>query len=149
MDTIVQDTSQILVNSVEDSVALVTIESSIISTDTEKLSTVTNTENNNVVVEVSTTTILVASGAQGPQGPQGLPGASGGEEEMPYAKQTDFATDSLIYRGEAAVGSTTSAAAWRIRKLVLGSDGDVAETWADGNANFDNVWDDRLSLTYT
>jgi hypothetical protein len=68
---------------------------------------------------------------------------------MPYAKQTDFVTDSLIYRGEAAVGSLTSAAAWRIRKLVLGIDGDVSETWADGDANFDNIWDDRISLSYS
>ncbi len=146
METVVQSSSQIIVTLVEDPVTVIATESSIVSTDTETLSTVTNTENNNVVVEVPTTTILVAAGAQGPQGP---PGPSGGEEDVPYAKQTDFVTDDLIYRGEAAVGSLTSASAWRIRKLVIGVDGDVSETWADGNANFDNVWDNRLSLSYS
>lgn len=118
----------------------------VIQRDPESIST---TENNTVVVEVPSTTILVSSGAQGPQGIQGPAGPGGGEEDMPYAKQTDFVTDNLIYRGEAAVGSLVSAPAWRIRKLVIGVDGDVSETWADGNANFDNVWDDRLSLTYS
>ena len=98
----------------------------------------------NVVVNVDSVSTIIA-GQPGPPGPAG----SGGEEEMAYAKQTDFVTDNLIYRGEAAVGSATSASAWRIRKLIIGNDGDVSETWADGNANFDNVWDDRLSLTYS
>ena len=102
------------------------------------------------------------TGDQGIQGPIGLKGDKGDigdqgepgittilyEEEMPYAKRTDIVNDNLIYKGEANPGTLDSAAGWRIRRLVIGNDGDVTETWADGNANFDNVWNDRVSLSY-
>ena len=69
---------------------------------------------------------------------------------MAYAKRVDFSADGLtIYKGEAAVGSAESAAAWRIRKLTLNAESDVTEVWADGDANFDNVWDDRLTIIYS
>jgi len=72
------------------------------------------------------------------------------EEEM-FAQQVDFIGNDLIYRAEADPGSATSAAVWRIRKIDIDnmSQGDIATTWADGNSDFDNVWDDRLSLTYS
>ncbi len=71
------------------------------------------------------------------------------EEDQVYAKKVDFVSDTVLYRGEAAVGSTSSSAVWRIRKIVLGADGDVDETWASGNANFDKIWDNRVSLSYS
>ena len=47
-------------------------------------------------------------------------------------------------------GSSTSSAVWRVKKTVLSdTSDDVVITWADGNANFDNIWDNRLSLTYS
>jgi hypothetical protein len=51
------------------------------------------------------------------------------------------------YLGYASAGSLTSAPLWAIKKIVEVSN-DVAITWADGNTNFDNIWDNRLSLTY-
>ena len=87
-------------------------------------------------------------GAQGMQGPQGPPG-SGGEEEMKYAERVDFASSTVIYRGEAAPGASEGAAVWRVRRMVLGLDNDVTTTWADGNADFDNVWTNRASLGYS
>ena len=80
-------------------------------------------------------------------GPAGPPGAS--EDEMMYAKRVDMVSDNLLYRGEAAVGSTTSAAAWRVRRITIGVDGDVTEEWAGGTANFDKTWDGRLGYTYS
>lgn len=72
------------------------------------------------------------------------------EAEMAYAKRTDFISDNLIYRGEAVPGTATSASAWRIHRLILAEvDGDVTEEWAGGNALFDKVWDDRLTLSYS
>ena len=53
------------------------------------------------------------------------------------------------YLGQALPGALTSAPAWRIQKLVFNSGGDVTCTWADGNSNFDNVWDNRASLAYS
>ena len=101
---------------------------------------ITNSEVQNIVIQVDSVSTIVA-------GQPGPPGTS--EDEMVYAKQTDFVSDTLIYRGDATVGSATSSPLWRIRKLDIGPDGDVSETWADGDANFNNIWDDRASLTYS
>jgi hypothetical protein len=68
--------------------------------------------------------------------------------EINYSKRVDFVTDSLIYRGEAVIGATESEAAWRIRKILIGEDGDVTEIWANGADSFINVWNDRASLSY-
>ena len=57
------------------------------------------------------------------------------------------AVGSTTYIGEASPGSITSSAIWRIKRIIeTGSDSEI--TWADGNSDFDNIWDNRLSLTY-
>lgn len=55
----------------------------------------------------------------------------------------------VTYKGEAAAGVLTSAASWRISRLTIQSDGDTEILWADGNTNYDNIWDNRLSLSYS
>lgn len=82
----------------------------------------------------------------GIQGPPGLV-----EEEIVYAKRIDFSADgSYLYRAEAVPGTAESANLWRIRRIdIAQSDGDVTETWAEGNASFNKVWDDRLTYTYS
>jgi hypothetical protein len=70
------------------------------------------------------------------------------EEEMAYSKRVDFVSDDLLYKAEALPGASTSAPVWRIRKITLGSDGDVTEQWADGDSLYNKVWDDHLNLTY-
>jgi len=55
----------------------------------------------------------------------------------------------VTYRGDALPGVLTSAASWRISRLTMQSDGDIAIVFADGNDNFDNIWDNRLSLSYS
>lgn len=104
-------------------------------------STVNTTEIYNVVVEVQTPNTIV-SGQPGPAGPVGL-----SEDSVAYAKQTDFVGDDIIYRGEAEAGSTFSSPVWRIKKIIFVGE-DVSEIWADGNTNFDNIWDNRVSLNY-
>lgn len=82
-------------------------------------------------------------------GPAGATGALG-DEELPYSKQTDFVGETHIYKGIAAVGSSTSVAVWQIQKIeFVGADEDVSITWANGSAAFNNTWDSRESLTYT
>ena len=95
------------------------------------------------VTVVDNQNIVVKTGIQGPPGP--------GVDEVYnlYAEQIDFVTDDLFYRGEALAGSLTSDPAWRIRKVETLSGEDVMQTWADGNTDFDNVWDDRLTLSYS
>ncbi len=73
------------------------------------------------------------------------------EAAVPYATRIDQAVDEVTYyTGFAAVGSATSDAVWRIKKTVLSdTSDDVVITWADGDSSFNNIWDNRLSLTYS
>lgn len=90
-------------------------------------------------------TPVLARGQQGPSGPAG----PASEEEMPYAERTDFVNDTVIYKGQAAVGSAESDPVWRIWRLDLGADGDVTKTWAGGSAGFVHSWTGRLGLSYS
>lgn len=59
----------------------------------------------------------------------------------------DEASATVTYVGEAAPGSATSGALWRIKRITISGTETLVE-WADGNGNFDNVWNNRASLTY-
>jgi hypothetical protein len=78
-------------------------------------------------------------------------GAPAGVADVaPYAVRVDDVggTPDVSYVGEADPGTTTAAAAWRIKRLT--DDGiDITIDWAAGDAQFDKIWDDRLSLTYS
>lgn len=60
----------------------------------------------------------------------------------------DSVVTTTFYLGKAAVGAATSEAKWQIKRVSIVS-GDVVITWADGDTNFDNIFNDRESLTYT
>lgn len=64
-----------------------------------------------------------------------------------YTKHVDYVSASVTYIGEATPGTADSSALWRIKKITTTGE-DIDIMFADGNANFDNVWDDRASLTY-
>lgn len=59
-------------------------------------------------------------------------------------------TANTVYFGFVAVGSSgsTSSAIWRIMRMVESS-GVYTFAFADGNTNFDNVWDNRTILSYS
>ena len=59
----------------------------------------------------------------------------------------DTTTPSVTYVGEAPVGTATGTSAWRIKKLDETSG--LVISWADGNGNFDNNWNNRASLSYS
>ena len=62
----------------------------------------------------------------------------------------DYLSDTQLYRGESVVGTLSSDASWRIRWIIISADGSSALTrYADGTDDFDNVWDDRATLTYS
>ena len=104
--------------------------------------TIDNTSTETTVTLTQDHVSVVEIGIQGPEGVV--------ESEIPYAQQVDFEGDTLIYKGHAEVGSNTASSVWRIQKIVfVGTDGDVEITWANGNALFNNIWDNRYSLTYT
>ncbi len=66
-----------------------------------------------------------------------------------YTKVIDLANESTkIYIGWATIGTATSAAFWKIKKITIASSVYTIE-WADGNLAFDNVYDNRDSLSYS
>jgi len=115
-------------------------ENAVIDNNSTVFVSTTNIET--VLLEKDNSTILVT----GIAGPPGADGKS--EEEMVYSKRIDFVTEDIIYKAEAAAGTSILSPGWRIRKVVISADGDVSETWASGNTNFDKVWADRLTYTY-
>lgn len=68
---------------------------------------------------------------------------------MPKSTHTDVLTEYIMLVGEAPPGTSVNVAGWRIKMLVEAEDGDLATTWAGGTANYDKVWADRLSYTYS
>jgi hypothetical protein len=60
----------------------------------------------------------------------------------------DEPSSSVTYIGQAVMGTATSAASWQIKKITVS--GTVTSiTWADANDSFDNIWDNRASLSYS
>jgi len=55
-------------------------------------------------------------------------------------------TADVTYIGKAPTGSAESEAVWQIAKLDVSSG--LSKTWADGDSQYNNVWDNRASLTY-
>jgi len=68
--------------------------------------------------------------------------------ESKYLIIIETITD-YTYVGYAKPGSSTASAVWRILRI----DDSVTDTstvaWADGNLNFDNIWDNKESLSYS
>jgi len=76
------------------------------------------------------------------------------DSEVAFRSQND-ASGNPIYLGRAKAGVLTSAAKWQIQYLTYdASDSITSIEWpqnADGNASteYEFVWDDRLTLTYS
>jgi len=68
--------------------------------------------------------------------------------QIRYATQLDEVS-SLTYVGKAAPGSSTSLPVWQIQRLDESGSPELIITFADGDSNFDNIWDDRLLLSYS
>lgn len=65
-----------------------------------------------------------------------------------YARRLDWFSANVMFTGWAEAGSLESAAAWKIRRRTFSGD-DFADEWADGDTDYDNVWNDRTSLSYS
>ena len=72
---------------------------------------------------------------------------SGGGFDNTNLLQVD-SVGTTTYLGYAQAGTTTSAGTWAIKRIIETGQ-DVSITWADGNKDYDNIWDDRLTLTYS
>jgi hypothetical protein len=60
----------------------------------------------------------------------------------------DEVSTTLTYVGYAVPGTAASAASWRIARIqTVGTV--LMKTWANGNTNYQNIWNDRASLSYS
>lgn len=60
----------------------------------------------------------------------------------------DEVNANLTYIGFAKLGSLTSAAVWQIFRIQK-TGGVTLIQYADGDTRYNNIWDDRGSLTYS
>lgn len=63
----------------------------------------------------------------------------------------DDTANKFMFIGDAPTGTATSAAAWRIFRFDFNVDSsaDIKKKYAEGSTDFDQVWDDRASLSYS
>lgn len=84
--------------------------------------------------------------------PDGTPISGGSTTVVEYTRLIDeTSTTDVTYIGEALpTGSAiaTSSPVWRIKKIDE-SGAVTSIKWADGDTNFNNIWDNRTSLTYS
>ncbi len=66
---------------------------------------------------------------------------------LPFALQYEEASSTITYIGEAAAGSATSAAVWRIKRMDTTTG--IIILWAGGVATFTNTWTGRAGFTYS
>jgi len=72
------------------------------------------------------------------------------KDDGSYIKSIDYdASGNVVYYGVTTSGTAKSAAKWQIKKFSYTSNDLTDIQWADGNTKFDNVWDDRASLSYS
>lgn len=69
-------------------------------------------------------------------------------QSVPLTFAVDEVSASVTYLGEAKPGIGAGEAFWRITKLTT-TGAVTISTYADGNDLFDNVWDNRASLSYS
>ena len=61
-------------------------------------------------------------------------------------KTVIYETATHMYIGRAVIGASESSPIWMIKRITLASP--YITTWADGNANNDNIMANYLTLTY-
>lgn len=78
-----------------------------------------------------------------------MPGGPQIQEIDDLIDRWDYASTTTWYHGHASPGSLSSAAVWRIKRITLDSSlRPTVTAMADSNANFDNVFDNRATLSY-
>lgn len=78
---------------------------------------------------------------------------SQGAIQTGLAKRVDVVDGLVTYVGEALPSALEADNEWRIRRVTQVLDAsqnyDVVIEWADGDNDFDKVWDDRASYSYS
>jgi len=60
----------------------------------------------------------------------------------------DTTTANMTYIGKARPGTATSVAEWQVKRIDE-SGANIVILFADGDEIFNNIWDDRASLSYS
>jgi len=66
-----------------------------------------------------------------------------------YTQALQYSSGNPIYIGEAAAGTATSSATWRIKKITWSGDDATDIQWADGVDTFTKEWDERAGYSYS
>lgn len=77
--------------------------------------------------------------------------SDGGITTTPATTKTtlvDEASGTVMYVGKADIGSSQASAVWQIKKVSV-SGTVTTTTYADGNGSYDNIWNNRASLSYS
>jgi len=69
--------------------------------------------------------------------------------DTPFTTAIEYSGDNAIYVGEAEPGSAKSAAAWRIKKITYSGSNPTDIQWAEGNGNFNKIWNNRAGYSYS
>ena len=65
-----------------------------------------------------------------------------------YSLRADETSEeNVIYKGEAAIGSSESDAVWRIQRVDM-TTGITKILWANGNSDFTNKWTERIGSIF-
>ncbi len=83
-----------------------------------------------------------------PVNSSGDPVVSDGELNYTQALEND-SQGKATFIGLAEPGTAKSAAFWQIRKITYSGFSVTDVQFADGDNNFNNVWDDRAGLSYS
>ena len=68
-----------------------------------------------------------------------------------FSLALDYDADgNLLFQGLAQPGTAKSAAEWRVKKFFYDASDNLTDIqFADGNKDFDNIWDNRATLSYS
>ena len=68
-----------------------------------------------------------------------------------FTKSLDYdGNGNMIYLGRAVQGTEKSVSAWQIIQFTYDGNNRLTDVkWCDGNTQFDNIWDNRASLSYS
>lgn len=83
------------------------------------------------------------------RGGRSIPCDSNGVPLPATATRLEVASSTITYVGKATAGTATSTAIWQIQRLTSTAGGNLTIEYADGNILYDNVWDNRASLSYS
>jgi hypothetical protein len=70
------------------------------------------------------------------------------DESTIYFVAVDEVNKNLSYIGKSVIGSSQAGAVWQISRLQTTGTVTLLQ-YADGDNSFDNIWNNRASLTYS